>query len=258
MTTQIISGPSGQLASYSAGNPTKPAIVFIHGDLGRASQWDAVISLLAKNRNAIAYDCRGHGDSEPARDGDYGFSARASDLATIVQHYELTDYVLVAHSGGAGAVLEFATKAQGLSGIFLVDPATDPRAMPREMRDGFLAALKGPAALDAIQGYYASIAGPNSKTVAHILTDAATAHETARFGVAKALAFWNPEPSLNNYNGPVGMLVTPPNDTDAALYYLRSDMAHTVIGTSGHWPHLDTPQVVADAIRQFIDGLDSN
>lgn len=257
MTLTMIDGPSGKIATYCAATDTKPTLVFVHGDSARASQWDAVIVLLGQKVRSISYDGRGHGASDQAQDGIYTYAARAADLASVVRHYALRDYIVVAHSGAAGAVLEYATKATNLTGIFLVEPATDPQVMSQDTRDGFVAALAGPDALSAIQGYYASIAGPDPTIIAQVQQDAATTHKAARLDLAKALADWNPEPTLTGYTGPIASLITAPNDTDAALYHLHSNMAHKVTSTPGHWPHLDTPQTVADEIMTFIMGLDS-
>ncbi|MBL4768862.1 MAG: alpha/beta hydrolase [Rhodobacteraceae bacterium] len=253
MTLQMIDGPSGQLATYSSELTQGPTIVLLHGDIGRASQWDAVATLLETKARIISLDSRGHGASDPA--DDYTYAARAKDLDLIVRHFGLTNYIVVAHSGSVSTALEFGATAEHLRGIFLVDPATDPSAMPDEMRDGYLGALQGPGALDAIQGYYASIAGTNPETIALVQRDAAAADEDARFGIAKSLAYWNPRPSLAGYSGPLEALITPANDNDAALYHLGDGFAVQIIEATGHWPQLDAPQTVADAIMGFIVGL---
>lgn len=254
--TMMIDGHAGKIATYRKGAGNGLAVVLVHGDSGRASQWDGVVEQLRGDGPVVAFDGRGHGASDPATDGDYGYDARAGDLAAVVGAMELGDLVVVAHSGGAGVALQYAMEnPETVRGVFLVDPATDPRGMPEEMRAGFLAALDGPGGLPVVQGYYASIAGDDATVVARVQDDAAAVDATARLGVAKALAYWNPEPVLSGYAGPVAVLVTQANDTETALYHLREGMTVSVLETTGHWPHLDTPDVVAEAITQFMLGV---
>lgn len=254
MTPLMIDGPQGQLATYAIGAGDKQPILFLHGDSGRASQWAPVMALLGNDRPTLSFDFRGHGASAPADNSDYSIAGRAEDVGVVVQG--LQQFVLVAHSGGAAVALEYAnTHAEQVQAILLVEPATDPRGMPKEMRQGFLAALAGPGGVEALKGYYASIAGTNPETIATVQADVEAVHADARLGVAEALLGWNPEVALAGYAGPVAMLVVPTNDTPAALYHLQSSMEHTVLQTPGHWVQLDAPQTVADEVTRFILSL---
>lgn len=253
----VIEGNAGQLAVKRTGQGEGIAVVLVHGDGGLASQWDDVTEHFKPARTVVALDGRGFGASAPASDGDYSYTGRADDVASVIEAMELEQAVIVAHSGGAGTALQYAMDhPEIVRGVFLVDPATDPRAMPEEMLAGFLSALAGPDGLAVVQGYFAQIGGDDSDVVARVQADAAAVDAKARLGVAEALAHWNPEPVLAGYPGPVAALITPANDTPAALYHLRDDMEVTVVKTSGHWPLLDTPDVVAEAIGQFMLGLD--
>ena len=256
METRIIDGTQGKIAKYQGGNVAGETIVFVHGDSARASQWDGVMKIVGKHHRVVAFDAAGHGASEPAREGDYSFSARANDLGKIVQAYNITSMVLVAHSGSVGTALEFASDNQDkVRAIFLLDPATDPRAMHKDISTGFLEALQSPVALDAIKGYYASIAGDNPKIIAQVVGDATQADPAARYGVAEALVNWNPQVALDKWDGPITALITSANDNPAALYHLKADMGHVLVSTKGHWPQLDARDEVAAAITATINQL---
>ena len=258
MKTSTIAGPQGRLAGYDIKSGDGLPILFAHGDCSRASQWNRVMQLTADGREAVAFDFRGHGTSAPAADADYSYDGRAADIGAVADAFGLKRFVLVAHSGGGGAALAYAVShADQIAGILLVDPATDPRALPQEIRDGFVRDLAGPQGGDVLSAYYTSIAGPNADVRKQVLADAALVDSAARAGVGKALAEWNPEPTLGAYHGPVFVLATEANDNAAALFRLRSGIGHQIVSGSGHWVMLDKPEAVAEAVNTFVSTIEA-
>lgn len=258
MKTCTIAGPQGRLATYDLEAGDGLPILFAHGDCSRASQWNRVMQLTVDGREAIVFDFRGHGASAPAADADYGYDGRAADIGAVADAFGLKRFVLVAHSGGSGAALVYAAShADRVAGILLVDPATDPRALPKEIRDGFVHDLAGPKGGDVLSAYYTSIAGPNADVRKQVLADAALVDSAARAGVGKALAEWNPEPTLGAYHGPVFVLATEANDNAAALFRLRSGIGHQIVPGSGHWVMLDKPEAVAEAVNTFVSTIEA-
>jgi pimeloyl-ACP methyl ester carboxylesterase len=258
MTMSTIAGPQGQLATYSVKVGDGLPILFLHGDSSRASQWDQVVGLTTADREAVTFDFRGHGASAPAADGDYSYDGRARDVGAVADAFDLRKFLIVAHSGGCAVALAYAAKHRDrVAGLVLVDPATDPRALPKEIREGFARDLAGPNSLDVQNAYYTSIAGANAAVRQRVLGDAAVVDPAARAGAGKALAEWNPEPTLNAYHGPMLMLVTEPNDNPAALYRLRPDIPHQIVTGTGHWVMLDKPEVVAEAVNTFAATIET-
>jgi pimeloyl-ACP methyl ester carboxylesterase len=251
-----IAGPQGRLAASKSGAGVGLPVLFLHGDASRSSHWRLVIERLSGDMPVASFDFRGHGDSEPANDGDYGYQARAADIEAVADAFGWRKFLVVAHSGGGGAALAYAAASpERVAGLLMLDPATDPRSLPQQVRDGFVADLAGPNSLDALKAYYATIAGPNETTREIVLADAETVHPAARHGVGKALADWNPEPTLFGCAAPILIVATRIGDTPAALFRLRKDIPHRILPSDGHWPHLDMPDVVADAVRDFRAGL---
>ncbi|WP_181170419.1 MULTISPECIES: alpha/beta hydrolase [unclassified Mesorhizobium] len=258
MKTSTIAGPQGQLVAYDLKSGDGLPILFAHGDCSRASQWNRVMQLTAGGREAVAFDFRGHGASAPADDGDYSYDGRAADIGAVADTFGLKRFVLVAHSGGNGAALAYAAShADRVAGILLVDPATDPRALPKEIRDGFVRDLSGPQGGDVLNAYYTSIAGSNEAVRRTVLADAVVVDPAARAGVGKALAEWNPEPTLDAYHGPMFVLATEANDNPAALFRLRSGIGHRTVPASGHWVMLDKPEAVAEAVNSFVATIEA-
>lgn len=255
-----IPGPQGALAVACL--PAPPAasalpLVFLHADAGRAAQSDAVLAALPGDRACVALNFRGHGDSAPAADGDYSFAGRAADLAAVADALALDRFVLAAHSGGAAVALAYAAwHPERVAGLFLVDPATDPRVLPPEVREGFVRAAAGPDGLAAVQGYYATLAGPNPAVRDRVLADAAAVDPAARAGVVAALAAWDPEPTLRAYRGPALVLASPATDGQRTLYALRPDLPYRVVPGVGHWAQCDRPAEVAAALTAFVRRVD--
>jgi len=258
MSSQQIQGPQGPLMAYRSGEGEGIPVVFLHADAGRAAQWEEIMSHLAAHRAVASLDFRGHGSSAPARDGDYSYAARAADVAAMADALSLRRFVIVAHSGGSAVALEYAAAhPDRVAGILMVDPLTDPRAMPADARAKFVADMAGPNNLDVLRGFYGGIVGPNETTKARVLADVDRVAPSARPGIARALAEWNPEPALGAFHGPMSILASPPNDNPAALYRLRADIPHRVVKDTGHWLQLDQPGIVENAITEFLAPIDA-
>lgn len=252
-----VAGTQAQLETTETGVGARLPIVFLHADSGRASQWQEVQEELTDERRAVAFDFRGHGHSEPARNGDYGFLGRFEDLLSVVDALELRRFVIAAHSGGAAVALAGAAEHSArIAGLFLLDPPTDPRAMPRAMKDGMLEGLAGPDGLAVQKKFYASIAGSNPEVRERVLADCEVVAPRARLGVARALASWNPETSLKAWLGPIHIVSAQTSDSEHALYRLRPNISHTLVPNVGHWIQLEDPARVKQALRSFVESIE--
>lgn len=246
-----IDGPQGKIEFYQRGASGDP-ILFLHSDAGRAEQWKEVIDLLDGEFQVAALDFRGHGASEAARNGDYSFSGRGEDALAVADYLGWRSFLVVAHSGGSAAALAMAGKhPHRVRGLLLVDPATDPRAIPKDVLAGMVAGLAGSDSLTYLKQYYLSIAGPDKAVQARVLKEAEATTPESRAGLGKAVAEWNPETALDGYAGPMMILGTDISDGPHALYALRPNIPHEVIRGTGHWLQVERPQTVADAIRKF-------
>jgi pimeloyl-ACP methyl ester carboxylesterase len=216
------------------------------------------MTLLSKKHDVAAFDSRGSGDSTRPANGDYSYEGRAADIGALADAYQMKRFVLVAHSAGAATSLQYAAlNGDRVAGLMMVDPATDPRAMPAKVRDGFIKDMTGPNSAQAFATYVESIAGPNAKVRKQVLLDAKKLNAEGRAGVAKATGDWNPEITLNAYKGPMFILSTPATDNAGALYRLVPTIPHEVVSTKGHWIQLDHPALVEKAIAKFMLKLDT-
>ena len=89
------------------GDPSAPPLVLVHGGRDQKRSWDRVAARLAKTYRVIAFDLRGHGESDWVSDGDYGVMDHVFDLTSLVDMLELGRFTLLGHSLGGNITLRF-------------------------------------------------------------------------------------------------------------------------------------------------------
>ncbi len=148
-----INGAAGKLFVERGGSDDLP-VIMVHSLAGNTTQWQAQLDYLRKTRTAIAFDMRGHGQSDPARDHDYSLEAMAQDLATVVDSLGLKKLVLVGHSYGGGVSAVYAGQhPDRVAGLLFADPIGDGRQAPQEEIRPFMAALRSAAYAETIEAY---------------------------------------------------------------------------------------------------------
>ena len=127
-------------------------VVLIHGYPLSGRAWDKQVPvLLEAGHRVITYDRRGFGQSSQPTVG-YDYDTFAADLATLLEHLDLWDAVLVGHSMGTGEVTRFlgaygsarVAKVVLLSPIppFLLQTSDNPDGVPQSVFDGFVQAAQ--------------------------------------------------------------------------------------------------------------------
>jgi pimeloyl-ACP methyl ester carboxylesterase len=81
--------------------------VFLHGLMGYGANWRKITSGLESTERVLTYDQRGHGRSLKPMTG-YASQDYADDLFLIVQELGWDKFILVGHSMGGRAALDFA------------------------------------------------------------------------------------------------------------------------------------------------------
>jgi non-heme chloroperoxidase len=121
-----------RLAGDSWGDPAGPLVILQHGGGQTRHAWKNVGELLGNaGFNAVAFDARGHGDSDWAADGRYGLDVMVEDLKCVVAALGNRRPALVGASMGGGTSLAAAGEAHvDATALVMVDIA------PRVEREG--------------------------------------------------------------------------------------------------------------------------
>ncbi len=85
-----------------------PPLLLLHGVTGHAWLWHDVALQLAQTRRVIAYDLRGHGDSQWAGADAYGTEHHIADLAALIDALGVERVALAGLSWGALAGIGYA------------------------------------------------------------------------------------------------------------------------------------------------------
>lgn len=123
------------LAGDSWGDPDGPLVILQHGGGQTRHAWKGVGRLLAADGyHAVAFDARGHGDSDWAPDGAYGQDVMVKDLLLVAEALGKQHPVLVGASMGAGtSLIAVGENRIDATAIVLVDmaPRIDPQGAER-------------------------------------------------------------------------------------------------------------------------------
>lgn len=264
----MVTAPDGvQLAVQESGNPSGPAIVFIHGLLGSRLNWEQqVASPDLQGYRLITYDLRGHGlsgkpeDAEAYRDG----RRYADDLAAVIKATSARRPVLVGWSLG-GVVMSNYLAAYGdgeIGALVYVDGVIE---LTGALITAHPAVYAGMAStdlkthLDAVRTFLALCfhTQPDAATFERLLSNAAMASwtmtkTTPSMTVAAAQSLPQVRVPLLALYGARDELV----NTGSSLVRLRAlnpRMHARVYANSGHAPFLEEAQRFNRDLAAFVE-----
>ena len=114
------------------------ALVLLHGFGNDAHVWDDIAPAVAPYYRTVAFDLRGHGDSDRHAGANYDYDAHVADLEAASEALGIRRLVLVGHSlGGRIATLFAGRHPERLAGLAIVDsgPELDARGTLRIQLD---------------------------------------------------------------------------------------------------------------------------
>jgi non-heme chloroperoxidase len=126
-------------------------VVFSHGWPLSSDDWDPQLFFFAsRGYRVIAHDRRGHGRSDQTW-GGHDMDTYADDLAALTEALDLRDAIHIGHSTGGGGVARYLGRhgSRRVAKVVLIGAVTpimvespnNPGGLPREVFDGFRAAL---------------------------------------------------------------------------------------------------------------------
>ncbi|MFA5353488.1 MAG: alpha/beta hydrolase [Thermodesulfovibrionales bacterium] len=258
--TITIAGPAGSLNVDDGGTVGLP-VLFVHSAGGDTTHWSSQLEHLRKTRRAVAFDLRGHGHSQPPKDGNYSLVSQASDIEAVVSSLGIQRFVLVGHSmGGSIAIVYAGLHPERLAGLLIVDSGGDPNQISEEQKQQIIAALESDAYSAVTENYWGQLltgssAEVHEKVIKGMKAMKAMPREMVIAQVRELFQF-DPVPSLSRYHGPKLSVITPANDTPYSLHRLVPDFPHVVVTGTGHWIHLDKPEEFKGIVDGFLRGIE--
>jgi len=141
----------GQQLFYRDAGTGRP-VMFVHGWTLSSAIWRGQLDWLAsKSLRAVAYDRRGHGQSTKPASG-YDYDTLSGDLASVLDHLDLSDVTLVGHSMGGGEVVRYLARhgTARIARVLLIAPTTpyalktddNPEGVDKAIYDKIVATLQ--------------------------------------------------------------------------------------------------------------------
>src|SRR5207248_7611440 len=168
----FVQGAAGRLRISDGGAGGIP-VVFHHGLGSDWTCWQPQLDHLRATRRAVAFDARGHGESDRAP--VYSIDALADDLDRVVTELAISRFVLVGHSFAGTVLSDYAGRhPEKLAAVVYVDAVGDASSMPAEIKERFRKQHAG-LTPQRLQEMYGTMLGPKAKpeTRRRILASAA-------------------------------------------------------------------------------------
>jgi pimeloyl-ACP methyl ester carboxylesterase len=258
-----------------------PAVVLVHGMLNSSSHWHDVARRLAVDHTVVAPDLIGHGDSAAPR-GDYSLGAHAASIRDLLTAIGIERATFVGHSLGGGVAMQFfyqfperverlALVSSGGLG-HEVGPALRTAALPGT--SALLSLTIHPRLLAAIRGLGVRMRERGMHSGAYLQAVARALRPLQNAGAREA--FLQTLRSVIDVRGQrvsatdrLYLLEAIPTlivwgERDHTIPIEHGRAAHRAIPRSifrtlpraAHFPNLEDPEGLADALLEFIAGTD--
>jgi pimeloyl-ACP methyl ester carboxylesterase len=198
----FIDGKAGRLRISDGGSAGTP-VLFVHGLGCRIDCWRAQLDHLRPFRRAIAYDQRGHGDSDRSRDGVYTIGALADDLEAVVDALRLERFFVVGHSMAGQVLTAYAARhPEKVAGLLYADALGDFHEAPPGQREAFVAQAE--AQDFDVKAEYDEMIGPSARTETRerVLAAVELMDAKAVAALRRSMAGFVAGPLLAKYAGP--------------------------------------------------------
>jgi pimeloyl-ACP methyl ester carboxylesterase len=257
LETRMVDGPSGRLHVDVRGSGGL-AVVLIPSLAGSVRQWEPQLAHLARTRQVIAIELRGHGKSDARRASTFQPRDYAEDIGAALDALSIREAVIVGHSMGSAAALAFARQQPSrVRGLLLVDPVDDPLKRPADPDfERFLTRLQGSDYAQLIEAYWKQILVNAAPGVASLVLDdlKATPQRTVVESM-RGLTRFDSSSALTSFKGPVMSVTTPLNDFPSSLHRVHPTLPHQRVTDVSHWLHLDRPEEFNRILDAFLDKI---
>jgi len=260
-----LTGTAGKLFVDRGGNGSKALagglpVVIVHSLAGNTTQWQAQLKHLRQTRRAIAFDMRGHGQSEPAHDHDYSLVAMAQDVAAVVDSLQLAKFVLIGHSYGGGVIATYAgQQPERVAGLLFVDPIGDLRKIPPADLDEWMAGFRSDTYAEAVEAHWRRILlNADSAVTQAVIGSLKKTPKEVVVGALESTLTFDPANALKNYRGPMQTIVSGLPDSPFALHHAIPNLPRITMTGTSHWLQMDQPEKFNREMNEFLKSVGGN
>lgn len=231
-------------------------VIFLHSFGGSTSHWKDQLDHLRASRRAIAFDFRGHGNSDSSSMSVYTSEALAGDIAAVVDSLDLERFILVGHSMGGSAAVAYAdTHPVRVAGLVL---AGTPGKTPEEISKAVVSALESDAYQKVMDDYMKQLLQDAAPQVSSVVNEGVKKlSRKTTIKITQALFEFDPIDKIKKYPGPKFIISTSnevrqPNALSGQL----PGVPCKIINGASHWLQLDKPQEFNKILDDLLAQID--
>ena len=246
----IVRGEAGKLRVSDGGEGSVP-VLLLHGLGSELETWRPVLDRLRRSSRAIAYDQRGHGQSDGA--AEYTIAALARDLRRVVEDLGLERFWLAGHSFSGTVVTAYAAEhPDQIAGAVYVDAVGDVSRSSPDLKEYFRKHDAGMTP-DRLQAAYAEMLGPKAKRATRSAISGSAGRMDLKAFVALRgdMANFDGLGAANKYRGPRFAIEAEGDDNPFRDSHLPGTKRIGIADVS-HWLMLDEPEATARALEEVL------
>jgi pimeloyl-ACP methyl ester carboxylesterase len=241
---------------YEERGTGEPPLLLSHGLMNDHSYFQPQLDKLSSQRRVVALDLRGHGKSDQPEQR-YTIDGFADDLDWIVDELDLDDVVVVGHSMGGAASLQFAADVPDkVSAVIILDtpivPPSDFGAAMGQLAEG----AKTPAYQDVIRVFMSQFVGfqDDPDRANQLVEKMASTPQHVTASCLQAYIDWDSAGAARAVTVPVLYVSSGPWFTQVDEF--RELCPQLVTGQtvgSGHYHQLEVADQINAMIRRFVE-----
>ena len=256
---------NNQTVSYiEEGSVNAPTIIFIHGFPLNKAMWNKQVGELKENYRVIAYDIRGHGNSN-ASDDDFSIELFVVDLLSLMDALKIDKTILCGLSmGGYIALNAIENYPERFNAIILCDTnCTDDVPEVKENRMKAIESIKVKGieqyAGESLKKLFAPVSFSNHiEEIAVVKEMIMKTHKQSLFKTMHALAERKETcTKLHEIKVPVLIMVgkedeiTPPDKALSMQEKIKGSIIH-ILDHAGHLSNMENSREFNKQLKEFI------
>ncbi len=234
------------------------ALVFVHGWLGNATWWNVQRDHLASRYTIALIDLPGHGRSDKTRTR-WSAAQYADDIKTVVEDLAARDVILIGHSMSGAYVCEAAPKIARTRAVILVDTLKNlDQVLPPEQVAQQLALYRSDfrAAVEDVLPQYLFSRDTPPEVRARIQREFLAADPALAVQLIEPLYAMDLRETARRVAVPVRAINSDASPTNVeANRRAFGDFAYETIARSGHYPMLERPEEMNQALDRVLSQL---